>query len=67
MTKNQKDPLTPFRKADNTFFNSNDVRDWTAWGYSYTDTRKITDYNSMVNKVFKIYGERGGRGNRAAA
>ena len=66
MTEHQTDDLIPFRKAEETFFNSNDVRDWTAWGYSYADASEITDHKSMVNKVFEMYGDGGGRGNRAA-
>ena len=67
MTENRaKEPLLPFRKKDETFFNSNDVRDWTAWGYSYADANEITDHDSLVNFMYRIYGDSGGRGNRAA-
>ena len=65
MTENQTDDLIPFRNAKDTFFNSDDMRDWTAWGYSYADTSEITGEVSLVNFIYRVYGDRGGRGNRA--
>ncbi|KAI8958938.1 Di-copper centre-containing protein [Daldinia sp. FL1419] len=33
-----KTPLTPFHKdTEGTYFNSDDIREWTKWGYSYPE------------------------------
>ncbi|KAI0854170.1 Di-copper centre-containing protein [Daldinia vernicosa] len=68
-TDTPKTPLTPFHKdTEGTYFTSDDIRDWTQWGYSYPELQpwlpkykpegkfdKQLYLNDIQNQLKKLY------------
>lgn len=64
-----KTPLAPFHKdTEGTYFTSDDIRDWTQWGYSYPELQpwlpkykpegkfdKQLYINDIQNQLKKLY------------
>ncbi|KAK4185474.1 common central domain of tyrosinase-domain-containing protein [Podospora australis] len=49
-------PLTPFHKDTvGTYFTSDDIRDWTKWGYSYPELQPwLSKYKSLPHDQFNV-------------
>ena len=66
-TNENNRPLYPFRNSNGVYLTSGVLRKCEDWGYTYEDTSKITDYNSLVNTITALYSDTaGGGGNRGA-
>lgn len=61
----QNDELKPFKKADGTFYKSNDVEVWRSLGYDYEILQKVdattkeisnADKGTINAKVLELYG-----------